>query len=100
MAMVGGMTGVNKDVPPFSLFEGVPGEVKGLNTVGLRRNGIDAETRATIKKALRLLYLSKRNRALALAEVERELPLCPELERLLAFVKATQHGRNGRQLEH
>ena len=40
MAMVGGMTRVEQDVPPYCLVEGHPGRVRGLNRVGLRRSGL------------------------------------------------------------
>ena len=40
MAMVGGMTRVERDVPPYCLVEGHPGRVRGLNRVGLRRSGM------------------------------------------------------------
>lgn len=100
MAMVGGMTGVNQDVPPYAMVEGVPGKVVGMNTVGLRRNDISAEVRADLKKAIRVLFLSKRNRSMALEELERDLAPSPQVNHLLAFVRAIQQGHNGRQLEH
>ena len=38
LAMIGGMTRVVKDIPPYCLAEGHPGRLRGLNKVGLRRN--------------------------------------------------------------
>ena len=35
--MVGGMSKLTRDVPPFFLAEGNPAQVYGLNSVGLRR---------------------------------------------------------------
>ena len=43
MAMVGGMTRVDRDVPPYSLVEGHPGRLRGLNRVGLKRHGLTNE---------------------------------------------------------
>ena len=40
LAMVGGMTRVDRDVPPFSLAEGHPGRLRGLNRVGIKRSGL------------------------------------------------------------
>ncbi len=40
LAMVGGMTRVVKDVPPFTLAEGHPGKLRGLNRVGIKRSGL------------------------------------------------------------
>jgi len=40
MAMIGGMTRVDRDVPPFCLAEGHPGRLRGLNRVGIKRSGL------------------------------------------------------------
>ena len=40
LAMVGGMTRVDRDVPPFSLAEGHPGRLRGLNRVGIKRSSL------------------------------------------------------------
>ena len=40
LAMVGGMTRVDRDVPPFCLAEGHPGRLRGLNRVGIKRSGL------------------------------------------------------------
>ena len=40
LAMIGGMTRVDRDVPPFCLAEGHPGRLSGLNRVGIKRSGL------------------------------------------------------------
>ncbi len=57
-AMVGGMSRISRDVPPYLLVEGSPARVRGLNRVGLRRSGIEASSSAftELKQAYRLLY--------------------------------------------
>jgi len=40
LAMIGGMTRVDRDVPPFCLAEGHPGRLRGLNRVGIKRSGL------------------------------------------------------------
>ena len=40
LAMIGGMTRVDRDVPPFCLVEGHPGKLRGLNRIGIKRNGL------------------------------------------------------------
>ena len=40
LAMIGGMTRVDRDVPPFCLAEGHPGILRGLNRVGIKRSGL------------------------------------------------------------
>ena len=44
MAMVGGMTGVLKDIIPFGLSFGNRNYLKGLNLIGLRRNKYENKT--------------------------------------------------------
>ena len=40
LAMIGGMTRVDRDVPPFCLAEGHPGRLRGLNKIGIKRSGL------------------------------------------------------------
>jgi acyl-[acyl carrier protein]--UDP-N-acetylglucosamine O-acyltransferase len=35
---------VTKDVPPYAMFYGVPGVIKGANTRGMSAHGFDAES--------------------------------------------------------
>jgi UDP-N-acetylglucosamine acyltransferase len=60
LAYVGGMARVDRDVPPFTMVEGNPGRIRGLNLVGLKRSGVHS-TEASLKRlkeAYRLLYRS------------------------------------------
>lgn len=56
LSMVAAMSRITRDVPPFMMVEGYPPRVRGLNKVGLQRNGI--EDMAALKAAYRLLYFS------------------------------------------
>ncbi|HVA45810.1 MAG TPA: acyl-ACP--UDP-N-acetylglucosamine O-acyltransferase [Pirellulales bacterium] len=57
-AMVGGLARVVKDVPPYVTIDGNSGFVVGLNTVGLRRNGLSNDDIGQLKAAYRLIYRS------------------------------------------
>ena len=57
MAMVGGMTRISRDVPPYMTVEGNPARVRSLNLIGLKRRGVPKEDIQQLKKAFRLLYL-------------------------------------------
>ena len=59
MAMVGGMSRINRDVPPFMLVEGNPAKVRSLNLIGLKRRGLSSEDIKLLKQAFRLLYRSE-----------------------------------------
>jgi UDP-N-acetylglucosamine acyltransferase len=54
-AMVGGLSGVRRDVLPFSMVSGYPALHYGLNKVGLRRNGVSKERYAALEEAFRAL---------------------------------------------
>lgn len=67
LAMLQGISGVSQDVPPYCVAHGV-NQLGGLNTVGLRRAGLDAATRAEIKRLYMLLLRPGRLLADTLAE--------------------------------
>jgi len=54
-AMIRGMAGVNKDVLPYALVGGAPIRHYRLNTVGLRRNGIEGANYRALNDAFRRL---------------------------------------------
>src|SRR5258706_3844811 len=58
LAMIGGNTRVNSDVPPFMLCSDFNAAVKGLNVVGLKRAGLQPSHIAPLKKADPILYRS------------------------------------------
>ena len=57
LAMIGGMTRVDRDVPPFCLAEGHPGRLRGLNRVGIKRSGLIGEKNFDLKLLLRIWNL-------------------------------------------
>ncbi len=62
LAMVGGMTRVDRDVPPYCLAEGHPGRMRGLNKVGIKRQNIDKENKEEylqLKRIWNLLFKSE-----------------------------------------
>ena len=91
LAMIGGNTRVNSDVPPFFLYSGFNVEAKGLNIVGLKRAGFRASQVAALKKAYQLLYRSGLKLEEALARIEAEIPT-PETLHLAAFVRRSERG--------
>ncbi|MGE4357335.1 MAG: acyl-ACP--UDP-N-acetylglucosamine O-acyltransferase [Candidatus Omnitrophota bacterium] len=92
LAIIGGCSKVIQDVPPFSICDGHPAKVYGLNVVGLRRAGIKSEIRNSLKTALKLLFQSGLSISHALEEIEKRLPPCEEIEHLINFVKTSQRG--------
>jgi UDP-N-acetylglucosamine acyltransferase len=58
LSMVGGMSRIERDVPPYTLVEGNPSRVRSLNLVGLQRSGLNSSEIAELKRAFRLFYRS------------------------------------------
>ena len=59
MAMIGGMTGVLKDVIPFGLSIGNRNYLQGLNLIGLRRNKYENQKIIELDKAYKEIFGSK-----------------------------------------
>jgi|TARA_B110000967_G_C18787001_1_gene511316 UDP-N-acetylglucosamine acyltransferase len=59
LAMIGGMTGVLKDVPPFGLSIGNRNYLQGLNLIGLRRKKYDNKKIMALDKAYKEIFSSK-----------------------------------------
>lgn len=92
MAMVGAHTMVSKDVPPYTLVDGDPAKVYGVNIVGLRRNGLTPEARMEIQRAYRILYRSGLNVSQAIEVMERELAGSAEIDHFLRFLRSADRG--------
>ncbi len=99
LAMVGGMSRVDRDVPPYMLVEGNPASVRTLNQVGLKRAGLSeveqGQVLRSLKKAFKLLYRS----GLTLNQALEQLDLlsdCEPLQHLRQFLQLSQaEGRRG-----
>jgi UDP-N-acetylglucosamine acyltransferase len=92
--MIGGLSKIVKDVPPYTMADGRPARLFGLNKVGLRRNGFDAAARQSIKSFYHSIYHSglPLREALALLESRQaEIP-DPFLRPILDFAKNSRRG--------
>ena len=91
LAMVGGNTRVNSDVPPFFLYSGFDVTVKGLNLVGLRRAGFSQQDISALKTAYKLLFRSNLKLEEALRHIEAEVS-SEHTEHLIQFIRASKRG--------
>ncbi len=92
MAIIGGCSKVVQDVPPFMLADGNPAETRTINKVGLERNGVSADAQEALKKCYKLLFREGLTIANALARIEGEVPLLPEVKHLVQFVRSSERG--------
>lgn len=97
LAMIGGMSKVVTDVPPFMMVDGRPTEVVGLNVLGLRRAGIPPKVRSGLKQAFRLIYRSNLNLSQGIESVHNDVDPSDERDYLLEFLTNIRRGYAGRQ---
>lgn len=90
--MVGGGTKVAQDILPYSLIARDPAAYCGLNTVGLRRRNFERETIDNIHKAYQIIMQGNGLLKDLLVRVENEIPVCPEKEYILDFIRTSQRG--------
>ncbi|AFZ44643.1 acyl-(acyl-carrier-protein)--UDP-N-acetylglucosamine O-acyltransferase [Halothece sp. PCC 7418] len=91
LAMVGGMSRIDRDVPPYTLVAGNPARVRSLNLIGLKRRGYTSEEITELKKAFRLLYRSRYRLEEALVQLEC-LSDSEPLQHLHHFLQASRSG--------
>ncbi len=92
LAIVGGCSRVTQDVPPYATCVGYPAKIFGLNTEGLRRAQLSAETRERLHRAFRILFHSGLSIRHAVDQAARELDRGPELDHLLEFIRQSKRG--------
>jgi UDP-N-acetylglucosamine acyltransferase len=95
LAMVGGMSRIERDVPPYTIVEGNPSRVRSLNLVGLQRAGLSSEEIGHLKKAFRLLYRSGITLQEALEQIEL-LPHNDYIQHLRRFLQSSISGEGRR----
>ncbi len=90
--MIGGLTKVVKDVPPFTLVDGHPARIHGLNVVGLRRKGFSQEDRLQVKRAYREIFASSSIDRDALSRLEQNDANGEYLTEILEFIRNSKRG--------
>jgi UDP-N-acetylglucosamine acyltransferase len=91
LAMIGGNTRVNLDIPPFLMISEFNAAARGLNLVGLRRYAMNAEAIQALKRAYRILYRSGLALEEALVRIDQEVGT-PEARMLTLFVRRSERG--------
>lgn len=95
MAMVGGMSRISRDVPPYMMVEGNPARVRSLNLTGLKRRGFSSSEIRQLKKAFSYLYLKKMPLTEAIAQLE-QLSGDRHIKHLQKFIQLSlRDGRRG-----
>ena len=90
MAMVGGMSRVDKDVLPYMLVSGNPYRTVAINRIGLERAGVPEEIQNRLRRAHRILVRSGLDVSHALERIDAEIEECPEIRHLVEFARESQ----------
>ncbi len=86
-AMVGGVTGVERDVIPFGSVVGDRARLSGINIIGMRRRGFDRDDINAVRKAYRLLFASEGTFQERLQEVADEFSGCAPVMEIVDFIR-------------
>ena len=94
-AYIGGMSGLTKDVPPFTIVSGVRNRmrVSGINRIGLKRNGFDPEDIRKLHEAFKIIFLEKKLLLKdALPKAMNAFPDCELVVELVDFITNSDRG--------
>jgi UDP-N-acetylglucosamine acyltransferase len=92
MSIVGGLSRVVKDIPPYCKAAGSPMKMFGLNSIGLDRHNFSEEVKIQLKKAYKIVFRSKLNTTQAIQKLEEEKNLCDEVSHFINFIKESERG--------
>ncbi|MEA2083563.1 MAG: acyl-ACP--UDP-N-acetylglucosamine O-acyltransferase [Thermodesulfobacteriota bacterium] len=91
-SFIGGLSGINQDVPPFVILAGTRAgmRVTRINSIGLKRYGVDEATIQGLHKAFRIIF---RTKGLLLQDaLDKAIAENPDnelVEKLVAFFKTS-----------
>jgi UDP-N-acetylglucosamine acyltransferase len=91
-AMVGGLSGVSLDIPPYTRAAGFRTRLFGLNVIGLKRRGFTPEEIRRLKHAYKILFQSGEILDRAVERVRTEVEADPHVEVLVQFLKESKRG--------
>ncbi len=91
-SMIGGGSRIPQDVAPFVKTAGSPPRNAGVNSIGLERRGVAAETREAIERAYRIFFREGLTASRAVEEIRTRLPGIAEVEHFARFCETSVRG--------
>jgi len=92
-AMIGAMSKVVQDVPPYIIADGNAAIARSINKVGLERNGFTVDRLEAVKQAFRVFYRAGHNRTQAFEKMHAHaLGTSEDFKRFLTFVERSERG--------
>ncbi len=91
-AFISGGSLVRKDVPCYVKAAREPLTYVGINSIGLRRRGFDAEKINHIQDIYRILFIRGYNTTHAMRIIETDVKATDERDEILSFVRESERG--------
>ncbi|MEK7790644.1 MAG: acyl-ACP--UDP-N-acetylglucosamine O-acyltransferase, partial [Deltaproteobacteria bacterium] len=105
----GGFSKIVRDIPPFMIASGTDASVgvRGINSIGLSRKGVDTKTIRDLKEAYKILFMTDhlapgKRRAVqeSVSKIkESSLFETPQVKHLVQFIERSKNGIVGRYRE-
>lgn len=92
MSIVGGVSKVVQDVPPYMMIDGNPAVTRTVNKIGLERRGVSEEAQKALRQAFKIIFKEKLTISNALEKIESDLPQLDEVKHLVDFVRTSERG--------
>ncbi len=92
LAIIGGCSKVVQDIPPYSMCDGHPAIVCGLNSIGLKRSEFSNEEIRILKKAFKIIFFENHVLSKAKEIVRETLPCSKEIDTLIEFMTSSKRG--------
>ena len=95
LCMLGGLTGVTHDVPPYMTMLIDHRTPRGVNIVGMQRNGFSDAEIDSVQRVWRMLYRSGLSKESAAKELEAAGLMTKPAQNLLEFMRRSETGKLG-----
>lgn len=90
--MVGGLSRITQDVPPFMIVSGVEPKLFGPNSIGLKRHGFTDADINDLKKAYKILFRQKNTVSEAVKKIHDEMEMTDNIKHLIKFIEKNKRG--------
>jgi UDP-N-acetylglucosamine acyltransferase len=91
-AMVGGLSKILKDVPPYVIAARDPLTYEGINSIGLTRRGFESSKINELKEIYRVIFQEGRNVSHALELIEINFEKTSERDEIVCFIRNSGRG--------
>ena len=92
LSLIAPLSPVRKDVLPYTIVEGHPARVRGLNVEGLKRQEASPQVRKTLKNILKVLLKEEASTQQAVRRIREDHGDVPEAVHLADFIEKSKRG--------